>query len=188
MTESCLRTKAYSSPGVSRHMNPTEVVQSCTGETSIQPLVDVTCSQWKTPSVCGEALYVVRFCAASQGYFNTNPIHVLMAQHLPELGLQHTTWYEASFVSNGIFHCKSLSLFFQNGETQQISRNFCVQGWKIIPPSGGSQKGCSLESRGLDRRWISVSWCRGTHGVLRFRSRPCLGRASGGQVIHTTLR
>lgn len=28
-------------------------------------------------------------------YFNTNPIHVLMAQHLPELGLQHTTWYEA---------------------------------------------------------------------------------------------
>lgn len=31
----------------------------------------------------------------SQGYFNTNPIHVLMAQHLPELGLQQTTWYEA---------------------------------------------------------------------------------------------
>lgn len=33
----------------------------------------------------------------------------------------------------------------------------------------------------LDRRVkISLSWCRGTHGVLRFRSRPCLGRASGG--------
>ncbi|CAK9044445.1 unnamed protein product [Durusdinium trenchii] len=28
-------------------------------------------------------------------YFNTNPIHVLMAQHSPEVGLQPTTWYEA---------------------------------------------------------------------------------------------
>jgi hypothetical protein len=36
----------------------------------------------------------------SQGYFNTNPIHVLMAQHLPELGLQHTTWYEVLLLSS----------------------------------------------------------------------------------------
>ncbi|CAJ1416255.1 unnamed protein product, partial [Effrenium voratum] len=28
-------------------------------------------------------------------YFNTNPIHVLMAQHMPELRLEPTTWYEA---------------------------------------------------------------------------------------------
>ncbi|CAE7323349.1 unnamed protein product [Symbiodinium pilosum] len=28
-------------------------------------------------------------------YFNTNPIHVLMAQHMPDLGLNEATWYEA---------------------------------------------------------------------------------------------
>ncbi|CAE7847170.1 hypothetical protein AK812_SmicGene30119 [Symbiodinium microadriaticum] len=28
-------------------------------------------------------------------YFNTNPIHVLMAQHLPDMGLSEATWYEA---------------------------------------------------------------------------------------------
>ena len=29
------------------------------------------------------------------GYFNTNPIHVLMAQHMPDMGLSEATWYEA---------------------------------------------------------------------------------------------
>jgi hypothetical protein len=31
-------------------------------------------------------------------YFNTNPVHVLMGDHLPRLGLQKTTWYHAGKV------------------------------------------------------------------------------------------
>lgn len=42
-------------------MNPTEVVQSCTCETSIQPLVDVTCSQWRTRRPAGTHCILLDF-------------------------------------------------------------------------------------------------------------------------------
>ena len=90
------------------------------------------------------------------------------------------------------FSLQQVCLFFQNAQLPQKHSIFpgisvCKAGksyLQAVDPKKDAR--WSLVGSSLDQ--ISLSWCRGTHGVLRFRSRPCLGRASGGPVIHMTLR
>ena len=155
-------------------MNPAEVVQSCTGETSIQPLVNVTCSQWRTRRSAGKHCMVLDVVLRAK--VTSIPIRSMCSWRSICLN-----WALNTPPGMRQALCRILFtvrvFYFQNAQPPKTHffRNFFVKGWKIIPSSSGSQEGCSLESQGAQPRWCSVN-----HGVLRFRSRPCLSRASGG--------